>query len=77
MSIIARRSDNFFVRLKHPDLAVLLVEEDIRSLRPLIFGNGAHAGFIRVEQANAMNGAEREEQPGAHDDVRAMQQARK
>ena len=25
MSIIARRSDNFFVRLKHPNLAVLLV----------------------------------------------------
>ena len=54
-AVTARRSHDFFVSLRHPQLPVLLVEEHIRSLRPLIFGNRAHAGFIRVEQINAIN----------------------
>src|SRR5437016_9331739 len=76
-AVAVRRSYNILVSLRHPQLPVLLVEKNIRSLRPLFFGNRAHPDCISVEQLNAINGAKREDQPAAHIDVRAMQQARK
>jgi len=62
--------------LRHSEFPVLLVEEDKRSLRPLVFDNRAHSSFIGIEKTHSMTGGKREEQPAAHANVRATQHAR-